>query len=674
MRLRILLLVLMLLLPIKAQAAITWDFSAIAGTIQTVVTNVKTQIDTVKATVLEWKFVQRLGSYISTVADFFQSVRYEYIKIVDSYNKWRKDILEFKNRLADYYYSAVDVYKAALDTAEHISEIAARVQKYFEESKAIIQYIGDTITKCSDNAKELVSFRKHFDEQKREYEANIAEYRAAQASLRQEYDEIAAVSEKTADQISRMHYLREQIDIKETQIANFSSMIDNIDIQINNFIASQKSLVYECVYAVRSIRGRIDRLACYINNSEIKGFESRINQIGDSINNWANQTSALESATTDLANDFTSGCGNIAAVMDDCITCEHTPSNQAACNKCNTCKPAEGETYVYVPLSDDNPNCENKIKEILGRPGFESCQDYKKTCETQIAAGNPNSETCEISCSPLCNYSMGASSQVCCNIFRSKCNSNNKSGYCNELGKYCGAGLSYNYSISTSSSTAFAFSFTKENDKIVVNGDVKSGEDGYGNLILPDNLAVCCQIDYSDVQKTAKKDEDKEKQEALENQGTEELYTCLSRYIKAIYTPAGTVIPNEDKTFFQCLRREIGISEQNFEEKSKVIPSDNLAAANFLEEAYAEYLAGAYLDSLRAYHDSIEYVEKEIRSVANSSYKDIGSNWTAVVNMNLQVNNRINEISKIWSREHLISAANRARNSKISTKEKNDAQ
>ena len=102
MRLRILLVVLMLMMPIKAQAAIKWDFSAIAGTIQTVVTNVKTQIDTVKATVLEWKFVQRLGSYITTVANFFQSVYDEYTRIRDAYDKWRADILEFKNRLESY--------------------------------------------------------------------------------------------------------------------------------------------------------------------------------------------------------------------------------------------------------------------------------------------------------------------------------------------------------------------------------------------------------------------------------------------------------------------------------------------------------------------------------------------------------------------------------------------
>ena len=80
-------------------------------------------------------------------------------------------------------------------------------------------------------------------------------------------------------------------------------------------------------------------------------------------------------------------------------------------------------------------------------------------------------------------------------------------------------------------------------------------------------------------------------------------------------------------------------------------------------------LAGA-----EAIYKTSDYAEEfKIAKENNSSYKDIGSNWVAVGNMNLKVNNRINEIGKIWAREQLIRAVNKARNYKISSKEKTDA-
>ena len=65
--LRIIVLMTMFLMPMRAQAAITIDFGAIAGTIQSVVTNVKVKIDRIKANVMEWKIVQTLGSALKSV-------------------------------------------------------------------------------------------------------------------------------------------------------------------------------------------------------------------------------------------------------------------------------------------------------------------------------------------------------------------------------------------------------------------------------------------------------------------------------------------------------------------------------------------------------------------------------------------------------------------------------
>jgi len=664
MRLRILVVVLMLLMPLKAQAAITWDFGAISGTIQNVVTNVKTAIDTAKGTVLEWKFIQHLGSCISTVAEFFQNVRNEYDRIRNMYLKWREDIVNFQKSIKDFYNSTMDVYKAALDTAENISEIATRVQVYLNESKDLIQYIGATVTKCVDNTVELVKFKKHFNEQKEELNQTLEFHRAEKAALEQELAALEANPNSDSNEITnRIRDTRERIYILDGQINNFLGTLDDIDNQIVNFIMSQKGLVYECIDDVRMIRGRVDRLLCNIKNTEIKGFESKINQIGNSINNWSNSILQLNNTTQDLKNDFTEGCGDVDMVLDSCYLCDlDRTNNKEACNKCNICKPTQGETLSYAPLPSGDDKCEEKIREILGAPGAESCLSYKNTCEEQISKGNPYSNTCEISCSPLCG-TIDPGSQTCCNIYNSKCSAG-KENYCDKYRENCNSGqgggqISFNYSVSTSSATAYAFSINNL-------GDAKSGNDEYGNLIIPDNMAACCQDDSSDALKDG------------------EMYKCINRFITAAYTEVGTEISEDDKIFFQCLRRTINRDKDFKDIRDKtgftdlkdfdpqVRSSDNKAAAMFLEEAYAEYLAGAYLDALRSYQDSLEYAN-EIAKENNSSYKDIGSNWVAVGNMSLKVNNRINEIGKIWAREQLIRAVNKARNYKISSKEKTDA-
>lgn len=675
MRLRILLVVMMLLMPLKANAAITWDFSAISGTIQSVVTNIKVQIDATRATIAEWKVVTQLGSYIKTAKAFFKTIeeRYKYYKNI--YDDWKEKIGQFRAAVQSYYYSSLELYRSALDTAEFISEIGTRVQAYLAEGDSILKDIGATTRNCVDNAKEIVRVGKHFREELKKAEANYNEYKAAQASLRADLNRYLEMNENSPSNevTQKIEELRAKLDAHETAIANIDIMINNYRAQLNNHIATQRNLVLGCVDNVTIIKARITRLTCNIANGEYGQFKGRINELANRINGWNANIMNIENSATDLGRGMDS-CGNINKTMgacDDCAISQDMAKKQNnsslvdtdACETCNYCKPSSDSTgaITVIPIPGGNERCEQKlqktVREAVSGPSRQTCADYKNTCEQQIKSGNPNSDTCQISCSPLCG-TMPSNSSVCCNIYRSKCNSG-KQIYCDSYQTNCGGQLSFEYSLMQSAPTAHAFSFSEDD----VN-KTESNSDAYGNLLLPESLAVCCGLDSKDIiAKLSETTGDKVESQVLQ---------CIARYNSVIYAESASPISDDDKEFYQCLRKELGAEtatknskDNKYQFEAQVRPSDSKIAGELLEDGYAEYLAGAYLDSLQTYSDTVDYKIKQIDPEAHGAYNDINSVWVAILNMNLKVANRINEIGKIWARDQLTNSVETARNYKI---------
>ena len=689
--LRIIVLMTMFLMPMRAQAAITIDFGAIAGTIQSVVTNVKVKIDRIKANVMEWKIVQTLGSALKSVSEFFQKLEKEYKKQKEKFDMWREDITRFLSDMEAYYTATLDVYQKALDTAEYLAEIGARFQAYLAEGESIIKDSGDTIKMCGNNLVELVNVVKQAKDQWAELQANYDRYEARKEELERQLANLQKHEESNAV-TNEIRNLRDQLQNHLAQIDNVKQGIRSVKNQFYNHIAEQKSLIYACKYNVQAIKARIKRLICNMTIGELKGFEDQARKLGNSLNNWNQKVENLQIDAYELDTNDASGCVNY------CTECSYgTPfasdqkaaekSQDEACEKCAECKPLpyssacegkeEGENCESATalikvntLPHGSVQCEREIEQLAKGPDDYSCSKYKKKCD------EGDGEACQISCSSMCG-SIPAGDDVCCRIAAEKC-SGGHGGYCdnykNNCATYdanksasackamkqdcdrareeliegsemeepmecetyktmCGGQYSYNYSVSHSSAIAYA-DVDLSNIK-----NIKSGTNEAGVFLLPNSLAICCELDA-----------DKVMQDGV-------LRDCITRYNDVMNRNNYETNPDDpdakiseaDKKFFQCLRKDMGSEEFN----DKVKQSDKELAGISLENALAEYLAAGYLEAMQAYNDSFSFKNDQIDPVVNTKNKDMQAAWDIAIDLNLKIGDRLNAISNLWAREQM---------------------
>ncbi len=701
--LRIIVLMTMLLLPMRAQAAITIDFGAIAGTIQSVVTNVKVKIDRVKANVMEWKIVQTLGTALKSVTEFFQKLEQEYKKQKAKFDKWREDITRFLSDMEAYYAATMDVYQKALDTAEYLAEIGTRFQAYWNEGESIVKDSGETIAMCGSNLKELINVVKHAKEQWAELEENYERYEANKEYLQQQLNDLEAHEESNAV-TNEIRNLRDQLQNHMAQIENLKQGIRSIKNQFYMHISEQKSLIYACRYNVQAIRARVKRLICNLSVGELKGFENQAKKLGSSLNNLNKKMENLQIDAYELENNDASGC------VDYCTECSYgTPfasdqkaaekSQDEACRKCAECKPlpyssaCEGKenencksavAIIKVnTLTNGSVQCEREIEQLVKGPDDYSCSKYKQMCT------DGNNEACQISCSSMCG-SIPANDDICCEIASRKCYGGH-SGYCKNLEEncptyradksasecktlkedcdrargeliegsemeepvmcetyriMCAGQYSYNYSISRSSAVAYA-DVDLSNVK-----NIKSGTNEAGVFLLPNSLAICCELNA-----------DTAMQEGA-------LRDCITRYNDVMNRNNYDTNPDDpdakiseaDKKFFQCLRKDMGSEE--FDDKVK--QSDKELAGISLENALAEYLAAGYLEAMQAYNDSFSFKNDQIDPVVNTKNKDMQAAWDIAIDLNLKVGDRLNAISNLWAREQMTRSFMNVKNYRMS--------
>lgn len=682
---RVLMLLVLLLMPVRAQAAITIDFGAIIGTIQSVVTNVKVKIDRVKANVLSWKMVQALGSAIKSVSEFFQSLKEEYIKQKAKFDKWRDDITRFISDAEAFYVSALHVYEQALDTAEYLAEIGARFQAYFEEGSSIIKDSGDTVKLCGSNLVELVSVGKHIVEQWDELKQNYRIYKSRKEELEQQLHDLEAHNESNAV-TNEIRNLRDKLQNHLAQIDNIKQGIRSIKNQFYNHIAEQKNLIYTCKYNIMLIKARIKRLTCNMTIGEFSGFEDRVQSLGSSVNMWNDKLERLQVDAGNLDNDI-SGCVKYCSDCDfgnPMIGDDDGEERDEACKKCAECKPVKAEAVIQVHnLSHGHVQCERLLEQLFHKPDGYTCAEYKKLCNDKTACDEADDRSkcleaqavsCQVSCSSMCG-TLAGNSDKCCQVAHEEC-SKGHSGYCENYRNNCGTydsnqsaaqckslkdacdkareeeventnipicdtyrtlcsgrQQSFNYSISHSSPIAYA--------DIDLNNisNVKSGTDENGVFLLPNNLAICCDLNSDSVlQEGALRD-------------------CIARYNDVMkrntysYAPSDpqSKVSDADKKFFQCIRKKLGTEE--FDDKVK--QSDKEAASKIIENALAEYFAAGYLEAMEAYNDSFYFKNNKIDPVVNTKNKDAQSAWDIAIDLNLKISDRLNAISNLWAREQL---------------------
>ena len=173
--------------PQPAQAAITWDFSAITSSIKNAILAAKRQVTLVKENVSQWKIVQNLGGMIKSVSEFYQSAE-KYLKAKkEKYLKYMTDIQNFIADANAFYYSALETYHAALDAAEHVTETFNRYQAYLQEGRDIIQFAKETLSYCKDSVTNVFDMAKEakeqLEEQKKQKEEAEAEVERLQAEI-----------------------------------------------------------------------------------------------------------------------------------------------------------------------------------------------------------------------------------------------------------------------------------------------------------------------------------------------------------------------------------------------------------------------------------------------------------------------------------------------------------
>lgn len=565
--------------PRPAQAAITIDFSAIAGTIKNGIDNLKRQITSAKNTVSQWKIIQKLGTAIRNVSDFYHSVKLSIAEKLDRYRRYRDDVRAFIRHCEEFYYAGLDVIQTGLDVANNLSEIKERFEAYWEETKNIGKYVGDVKELCVNNFKETKNVYKNlkdaYDEVAKNYERE-----------QQELQELQAQLDSIDESFPSYETLTAQINLKAASVETIFATLNSYEVQLNNAIYSVRGLYNDCIRNILMTKARIERIICNIAGlGEAHNLVSQVNQLQASINNWSN-------SVNNIYNDM----GRIDKDLEGCEKYD---------DYCRNGYPVRNKLGAIV--------VENGMILMDKEKTDEACANYQSMCTdvtpqvikpTPLQGGLPRCE------------------EVMDEIFTGWIN-NDSSGSSSGSQTH-----SFNYTIYNSSKIAHAaIDLTDENL-------VKGGTNDDGTFLLPETLALCCDMQTEDIKEEGK------------------LKDCLQKFNYVIFNKTGSPIDSKDKEFFQCLRQEIGKTE--FEETTNA--NDAKVAGRILNESYAEYLAGMHLEALKSYNDSFYYKENHIDPVATTKTEDIQSAWASIVDMNLKINNRIGEINKIMAKEQLIKA------------------
>lgn len=577
--------------PRPAQAAITIDFAAIAGTIQEVVQSIKDKVSKLKITVSQWKITKSLGAAITSISEYYHSVKLSVAEKLDRYRRYKEDVRAFIRHCEDFYYAGLDIVQTGLDMANSISEIGERFKAYWEEVQNIGKYVDDTKKICVDNFKEVKDVHKNLKDSYDEIAKNYGEEKKALEELQAQLNEID-------ETFPSYETLTQQVNVKAASVEAIFSTMYSYEAQLNNAIYSVKGLYYDCIRNILMTKARIERIICNIAGlGEAHNFVSQVNQMQSSINNWSNSVNNLSSDIGTFEKDL-AGCEKYddycrngypvrdslgVIVMEDGKVVIDKEETQKACDAHRElCKGQTPQVIEPTPLQGGLPRCEEVMHDIF--TGW------------------------------INNDSSGSSSDS---------DSESSSGSQTQ---------SFNYSIFNSSKIA--------NAKIDLTDEsiVKGGTNDDGTFLLPSTLALCCDMQTDDIQEDGK------------------LKDCLQKFNYVLFSATGTPIDSKYKEFFQCLRQEIGKSE--FEDV--VNANDTKTAGKILNESYAEYLAGMHLEALQSYNDSFYYKKNQIDPVATTKTKDIQSAWASIIDMNLKINNRINEINKIKAKEQLIKAFSNA--------------
>lgn len=217
MKIRIAILLLALMLPIKADALFIFDIGATPQTAANAANDAERAGTDVKKAKTFWKTLKSIGDGIRAVADFYSKAK-AWVKIkYDKYRMYRDSVMNFIDQAERFYNSVMDAYAAVLDAAEYAAEIGQRIKAYIQEGKDIIAYGKEAVQRCQkivtsgyDQIKALVDQKKEKEEQER---------RAREESERLQA-EIAALEQQNSDEMSpedRQRLAELQAELEEYQ-------------------------------------------------------------------------------------------------------------------------------------------------------------------------------------------------------------------------------------------------------------------------------------------------------------------------------------------------------------------------------------------------------------------------------------------------------------------------
>ncbi|MBR1948639.1 MAG: hypothetical protein IKA30_02470, partial [Alphaproteobacteria bacterium] len=155
--------------------------------------------------------------------------------------------------------------------------------------------------------------------------------------------------------------------------------------------------------------------------------------------------------------------------------------------------------------------------------------------------------------------------------------------------------------------SSFGYGHLQKNYKLSfasLSGGTKTGDTPEGMMVIPESVAMYCELDYESAVEKGKLDE------------------CL-RKLNTISTSMVT------------------------EERAKKEIDD---ATKDVNNGYVEYLTATYFEALETYNDSLTFKGNELDPVMTTKTSDIDASWRIAKEMHLVLGERVNKLRKLWAR------------------------
>ena len=681
MKIRIAVLLLAFLLPIKADALFIFDIGSTPAAVANTITDAGRVATDVKKAKTFWKTLKSIGDGIKAVADFYSKAK-AWVKVrYDKYVMYRDSVKRFIDQTEKFYASVMDAYEAVLNAAEYAAEIGQRLKAYLQEGKDIISYAKESLNFCNETAKYMVNFKQQWEEQSEIYKQNKENTDARIAQLEQE---IADLQEQGTSgfNVENIRNKREQLAVARAEAETYKQYLRNIENQVFNYNRQMVNMVNDCRYRIQVTAARTQRLICNVSTGALAQYASKLDGITGQISNITNSLNGMNTeieyqqqlsekvngeSCARLKSECYNGFGGVSAEA----IAESEAKRQESCETYqNNCAQTVTQEVVVIPsLTAGVPSCEEVVRNIKATVTKKvDCTLAKAQCMAQEDSAK-REEGCNIYCENcgtiegVCGSSSsdgGSNSDVIseyqnnCHRWKQSCEvlkltmpDYDKMPDCVAYKEYNCEQSDTNNEPSKPSAQQFGALYSIHNSLDIAQAAIElpdmssvtqtPTDTPEGEFIQSADIANICQIDSLDK--------------------INELAECFGKFNTVKSAQTETDIPEDMIEFYKALRgtkTANGKKDETFYSKHQA--NDSKTANRYMNDSYAEYLASSYFRGLNFYKKYFMYDIDVINPMQTSVGSDVGTGWASVSLVEQEISELIYDIYTMWSKEQLTGA------------------